>query len=202
MLNTSALALVCKIASNMNIPRNYTFELISDFQNFLTATILQGFDQHLKPYVSKEHLLNVDYFVQICRDPFRSVKTEYRLNSVLEKDDLITDLISFDINPKSQIKNEDENDSKYKGILMPFAFQFKKFFELPQVFELTQKHAEEVSKDENISHFINAEVWKEKLESYELNDTINSVSFNIDETQINNALGSHVCMYNIYLAVI
>lgn len=44
MVNDSALAFVCKLAANMNLPRNFTYAMISEFQNFLSTTFLKGFD--------------------------------------------------------------------------------------------------------------------------------------------------------------
>lgn len=185
-----ALAFVCKLASNMSVPRNHTYEVISDFQVFLSSTILEGFIQHVKPKISREDLPEFDYFMQICRDPFRSVKTEHRLDSVLEEADLIRSSITFDIS-EEQSSEEGEECSNRRGTLMPLAFQFKKFFELPGVFETTQKYSEEVSQSVNVCHFINGEVWKEKLKSYQPNETVIPFHLHMDETQINNALGSH-----------
>lgn len=187
-----ALRFVCKLASNMSVPRNHTFEVITDIQQFLITTMIDGINQHIKPHVSQHHQSSVDFFIEICKDPFRNVRSEFKLDSVLEKEDLIEPLTTFDVNKK---KNKNESDEELevggKGILMPLVFQFKKFFELPDVFEITQKYAEELSKHENISHFINAEVWKEKLKSYGPNETVIPFHFHIDDTQINNALGSH-----------
>lgn len=146
----------------------------------------------MKPYVSEEYQANVNYFIQICQDPFRSVNTEARLDSVLTTAELITPLIKFDIEKNCKDDQTDDSEhSKRNGTLMPLAFQFKKFFELPRVFELTQKYSQEVAKDKNISHFTNAEVWKEKLKSYESKETVIPFHLHVDETQINNALGSH-----------
>lgn len=74
--------------------------------------------------------------------------------------------------------------------IMPLKYQFKKFFELPNVFELTQKYANEVSQ-ETMTHFINGKHWKKKLESYDENDIVIPYHLHTDDVQINNALGSH-----------
>lgn len=75
--------------------------------------------------------------------------------------------------------------------MMPMKFQFRKFFELPGVFEKTQQFATIVSKERDITHFLNASVWKDKLKAFKSTDTVIPFHLHIDDTQVNNALGSH-----------
>lgn len=182
-----ALLFVCSLASKMNIPRSFTYEIVSEVHSFYKSTILKGFDQYVMPYVKDEGQENVSSFIQICREPFRSVDTENKLDSVLHDKKLIKPLIRFDIISPTQ-----DLTSKPKcGVLMPLAFQFKKFFELPGVFHLTQQFANEVSKDHNLSHFLNGSVWKKKLKSFSATDIVIPFHLHIDDTQVNNALGTH-----------
>ncbi|KAJ6639978.1 hypothetical protein Bhyg_12726, partial [Pseudolycoriella hygida] len=183
-----AFSFVCNLASKMNIPRSLTYEILKEFQSFYSVTILKSFDQYVMPYVNDEKKSNVSIFMQICKEPFRSVNTEKKLDSVLQERNLISPLISFDITSQTQ---KDPVSKPKCGVLMPLAFQFKKFFELPGVFELTQQFAEKVSKDCNISHFLNAAAWKEKLKSYSDKNNVIPFHLHIDDTQMNNALGSH-----------
>lgn len=183
-----ALALVCKIASNMNVPRSHTFEVINEFKNFYALTVLKGFDQYVIPRVKIEEESNVEGFIQICRNPFRSVDTESKLDTELKKRDLVSSFDQFDIAENS--RTESDHKPEY-GVLMPLAYQFKKFFELEGVYELTQEFATEASNDTNISHFLNGSVWKGKLKSFKATDIVIPFHVHIDDTQVNNALGSH-----------
>lgn len=180
-VNKMALDFICELSSNMNIPRNYVFEIVDKFKSFFSAIILEGHSEFVKPFVSSVEQSNVEYYIQICKDPFRKVKTECRLDSILEKADLVGPLVPIDFAEKD----------KENGILMPLEFQFKKFFELPNVFQLTQNFANQVSKDTKISHFINSETWKHKIKSFKESDIVIPFHLFIDETQVNNALGSH-----------
>lgn len=208
VVRKKSLELICKLASNMNIPRNYVFEVVDDFDGFYSTILLEGFNKFVKPHVGDEEQSNLEYFIQICKDPFMKVKTESKLDDVLKKLDMVSSLTSFDIAEKKEDKekqqiNEEQIDEenehpakKFKksdesGVLMPMKFQFKKFFELPGVFKLIQDYANQVSNDTKISHFINAETWKNKLKYFNPNDIVIPFHLFIDETQVNNALGSH-----------
>ncbi len=203
------LEFICKLASNMNIPRNYVFELVNDFQSLYSAIILEGIDRFMKPSVGNEEQIYLEYFTKICNDPFMQFKTEYKLDEELKTLDLVSPLIPIDTirKKKSEEENigeEEENideesenppkrfkDSDENGAMMPLRFQFKSFFELPKVFELTQSYANEILKDTNRSHFINSETWQKKIKSFNSNDTVIPFHLFIDDTQVNNALGSH-----------
>lgn len=202
-----ALEFVCKLAGNMNIPRNYVFEVLEYFQSFYRTMITEGFSKFIMPHVCNEQQINVIYLKKLLQDPFRLVKSEYKLDSELTTAKLISPLKQIEpIEPasseemhskrKSSKKKCSGTDSKEfqpekeKVTLMPLEFQFQKFFELPDVFELTQKYAEEVS-GQTLSHFVNGMHWKKKLESYHEDDIVIPYHLHIDDVQLNNSLGSH-----------
>lgn len=195
-----ALELVCKLAGNMCIPRNFVFELLNDFRDFFSKMISEGFSRYVKPHVGNEQNNNVNYLFSIFEDPFKRVDTEYKLDDILKKADLISPLTKVEfikIDDKwheSSEVSEDECETaetaKERVTVMPLEFQFKKFFELPNVFEKTQKFTEEVSK-QYLGHFINGKIWKKKLESFNKDDIVIPFHLHTDDVQTNNALGAH-----------
>lgn len=197
-IHKSALEFVCKLAGNMCIPRNFVFELLDDFKRFFSTMIADGFSEHVKPHVCKEKKVNLNYLLSIFEDPFKRVDSEYKLDSILHKANLISPLTNVEFvkiddewydsaDCDLDVKNATEKESV---IVMPLEFQFKKFFELPNVFKMTQNYAKEVSQ-KNLGHFINGEIWKQKLKSFKKEDIVIPYHLHSDEVQINNALGAH-----------
>ncbi len=192
-IHNESLEFVCKLAGNMNIPRNYVFELLHDFRNFYSKMIAEAFSQYVKPNVCAGQKINVEYLVQILDDPFKRVNSEYQLDKLLKKADLISPLEKVTLGELSDDESEEvsqKEKEKERVTVMPLEFQFKKFFELPNVFEETQKFAKEVSQ-RNLGHFINGEVWKKKLRSYNADDIVIPYHLHTDDVQMNNALGAH-----------
>ena len=52
-------------------------------------------------------------------------------------------------------------------ILMPIEFQMKNIFELPNVFKSSRENAQRIMREGKLNHFINCEVWKQKMLAYD-----------------------------------
>lgn len=235
-IHQRALEFVCKLAGNMCIPRNFVFEVLSDFKKFYSTMLTEGFSQYILPDLCEEKRVNVEYLLKTFENPFKRVDSEYKLNRILHDADLIStpkdikfvkidgkwydaaeipdfsdeDSLETEDNAesedvddggaddsekaqdsakiwKSRVKNATERENV---LLMPLEFQFRKFFELPNVFKKTQEYAKEVS-EKNLGHFINGETWKKKLESFHKDDIVIPFHLHTDDVQVNNALGAH-----------
>ena len=77
------------------------------------------------------------------------------------------------------------------GALMPIKFQIKTFLELLGVFEKIWIHTNLIMESRVLSHFINRSLWKKKLSSYDKNTFVIPYFMFIDDTQVNNPIGSH-----------
>lgn len=191
-----ALEFICKLAGNMSIPRNYVFELLHDFQTFYSKMLEEGINQYVKPFLPNERQINIEYLQQIFKDPFKRINTEHNLDTTLKRADLISPLTKVrllqDETSEESCDGEKEQNrfEKESVTIMPLEFQFKKFFELPDVFRRTQEYAKSV-REQNLGHFINAKLWKKKLESFKPEDVVIPFHLHTDDVQTNNALGSH-----------
>lgn len=75
---------------------------------------------------------------------------------------------------------------------MPIEHQIKKFFELPNVFEKVKSNTLNLQASNKRDHFINGNIWKEKLKQYKSEDTVIPFHFYGDGVQLNNPLGTHI----------
>ncbi|XP_067621220.1 uncharacterized protein [Eurosta solidaginis] len=82
------------------------------------------------------------------------------------------------------------DESKVQGCIMPIHFQIRKFFELPSVLDTVLRNMEILSKEYNITHFINSTSFKEKTQFYN-GKIIVPFFIYLDSFEINNPLGIH-----------
>lgn len=82
-------------------------------------------------------------------------------------------------------------NKRAKFSLSPIHFEIKKFFELPNVFEKEMENTINIQRQPRYSHFINGDLWKEKLKSFK-SDVVLPYHLYMDGIQLNNALVTHV----------
>lgn len=195
----AALDFGCKLAANMNVPRNSVFEVINDTKRFL-CSIVEGMQSLVIPWVKEENVIDFKNIISIMGESLESVSTEYQLNKCLLEKKLISSVRKVKIgertvDPLMHSDSDDEDDgevSKQETVsLMPINFQIKSFFELPHVFEKLQSNTENIKKDGRLNHFINGKLWKSKLQHFSKDDVVIPYHLHIDDTQTNNPLGTH-----------
>lgn len=77
-----------------------------------------------------------------------------------------------------------------KGLLMPIKFQFKKFFEHGNNFQLSLDRLNNLNSSGSLKNFIQGDLWKTKLVNFSDKIVFPYFLF-IDDLEINNPLGSH-----------
>ncbi|KAG4071911.1 hypothetical protein HA402_006072, partial [Bradysia odoriphaga] len=77
------------------------------------------------------------------------------------------------------------------GTLMPIQFQLRKFFEMKNVFKTVMENTNNIANENCLNHFINGTLWKSKLSAFTAVQIVIPYHLYADETQINNALGTH-----------
>ncbi|KAJ6642692.1 hypothetical protein Bhyg_07646, partial [Pseudolycoriella hygida] len=92
--------------------------------------------------------------------------------------------------------NEDISESEDRvkiavGTFMPLQCQIKKFFEEKDVFATIMQNERKIRNENQLNHFINGSIWKSKLSAYNADQTVIPYYLYSDETQVNNALGTH-----------
>lgn len=74
---------------------------------------------------------------------------------------------------------------------MPIAFQIRKFLELPNVFDKIMLNTAKILEQEDTEHFIQCDLWKDKLKNYKPDQIVIPYHFYGDGVQLNNPLGPH-----------
>lgn len=214
-LKKEALSIILEIMANMNFARSVGFEILGLFQKFLKK-LVDELKLIVGPIAGPENEHILEDFITAIESSFSGVSTEYKLHSTLVKNDLLCSLKQFVIlteNCESEDVDDDDDEEeevednngeavgadekemvfneRAKFCLSPIHFEIKKFFELPNVFEKVMENTATIQRQPRYSHFINGDLWKEKLESFDKDDIVIPYHLYMDGVQLNNALGTH-----------
>ncbi len=164
--------------------------------------------------VETEKKTTIDKFTSIIDNSLHEVRSEHVFHSKIYKLDLIrelpkTEIITEESQPiENEMHERDEEDAtsnddqeREEGLkpeieiatvtIMPIAFQIKKFFEMPNVYNKVKTFMEDIENCGTICNFINGTLWKGKLKAYENTDIVIPYHLYFDQAQLNNALGTH-----------
>lgn len=139
--------------------------------------------------------LKIKNFKLVILDPFQYCSTEYGLSKWLLENNFKSNIKQFTINNDvCTVSHGGEviyDEKLTKGALLDLKFQFKKYFELDNNFELHYNTLNQLkSNTETISNFVQADLWKKKTSLYE-GKIVFPFFLYIDDVEINNPLGSH-----------
>ncbi|XP_031349636.1 uncharacterized protein LOC116175587 [Photinus pyralis] len=81
-------------------------------------------------------------------------------------------------------------EEKIQGVIMPMAFQLKKYFELDGIFALYKENLLQLESKCVLENFVNGELWQKKKLQFE-EKTVFPVFLYFDDFGINNCLGPH-----------
>ncbi|KAI8116129.1 hypothetical protein CVS40_11743 [Lucilia cuprina] len=147
----SAAKFVAKLHSVKNLLRSDVNNIRYFVETLILNPVVQFIEQSQNPYNnSNKSLINVLKDVTML---FDGVKTESKLNKVLQEKDLIGNVHSFQIN----------NNEKSNGIVMPLEFQFKKNFEHDDFIDKVLEHMEFIQSNDK---FINYRAFVETEEKF------------------------------------
>lgn len=126
------------------------------------------------------------------------MRTEHKLIQTLKNRDLLCEFEVFDIHVGvSGVQKNGRTvigGNKNTGVLLPIAFQFRKRFEQNDLLLKALTEMGSLSKASGVRNFLQGSLWKEKSKFYQESDKIAIPFFlYIDDSEVNNPLGSHVC---------
>lgn len=103
--------------------------------------------------------------------PFDSFKSDYLMNKWLIDHGFLEECVQFLINESvGTVMHHGDvvyDDVNTKGVLLPLKFQFKKYFEKPNVFQETLRKINSFPEDyDGYVNFINGKLWKQKVAEY------------------------------------
>jgi len=195
-----ALCLLSKWYGESGVPRNKIQLIIDDFTDFINDCLPQLKNEVLDALTKFQPtcdiiLSNISSMFDAMCNPFKNLKTEHKRFKVLDE-------IGMLIRPKTIHVGNRINDKLQNGCVIaenvpiniysvPLPILFKRFFELPNVYNTMITYTNELLKDTNIIfNYIQSESWREKIEIYP-NKTLFPFLLYFDEFETNNPLGSH-----------
>lgn len=161
----------------------------------ITKPIAELLDSFVKEKINDPLLLSS--FKKLSLDisnTFTLCSTEYRLMNWLMEEQYINHLNQIIINREiTSVYGKGEviyDEHITKGLLMPMKFQFKKFFEHGNNFQLSLDCLNNLNSSDSLKNFIQGDLWKTKLMNFSDKIVFPYFLF-IDDLEINNPLGSH-----------
>jgi len=196
-LYKSAIEFIMNLHSN----NNFTFKDILTIQTGLKDKLLKPLSVIHKNIVEceiKDPLVKGKFtqFSSVLSDPFKHCNSEHNLIKWLKQNDYLENAKQFTINSQIDIVQHGGyvmyDESLTKGVLLPLRFQFRKFLELGDNFKTMYDKLINYNQcnDNTICNFIQCDVWKKKLNSFE-GKIVFPFFLYADDIEINNPLGSH-----------
>lgn len=198
--HNQCLNLAMQMHSQPNLSRKDVFSVQSSFSHITTNSILNQFERFVGENFGMDTQKRSDFeeFMEGLRDPFKLCDTEHKLIQTLKNRDLLCEFEVFDVHVG--ISGIQKNggmaigENKTTGVLLPIAFQFRKRFEQNDLLLKALTEMDSLSKACGVRNFLQGSLWKKKSRFYRESGKIAIPFFlYIDDSEINNALGSHVC---------
>jgi hypothetical protein len=193
-LQESALKIVLSLISQNNLARKEAFQIIELFKNNILNKMSCGLIEIFGDDISSERKEHFELLTETIANPFVKVDTEYRLIKNLKELGVFEPPISFSINNEISVAQKNGLPTIdvviAKGAIMPIEFQIKNFFERPGILKLVLENIKKYEESGEISHFVNAELWKMKTQNMQGKICIPYFLYT-DGVSIDNDLGSH-----------
>ncbi|KAL5241878.1 hypothetical protein ACI65C_009288 [Semiaphis heraclei] len=174
-------------------------ELQQNITKLITSSISKEINKiviHNNNTLDRETKNAFNSIIHFCNDPFEGLDTEYKFLNTLQTSDFYekSNIITLDNTIQNVILHNVNtvDEKKTKGVILPLKFQFRKYFEAPDVFDSFMEHHNSLNTESDMTNFINTQLWKEKISLINKGDSILIPYFlYFDDFEINNPLGSH-----------
>lgn len=180
--------------------KNFTKKNVEDIQKLVSNTFLCAIADNLKYFIDYIPNLRIRTLLQKLianiSEAFDVCKTDYLMNKWLKENDLMMDSVQFSINetvcPIVYHGDVVYDEVNTKGILLPLKFQFKKYFEKPDVLKNTLNKINICQENPNeYFNFTQGYLWKKKMSMYNADEICIPYFLYFDDFEINNPLGTH-----------
>lgn len=180
--------------SKSNLSRNNVVEIQSQISSLMSYTV-NAIEEVMLQYIPITKRNEIINFLNVCRDPFGNIGSEFRFISDLKEKDLFKYPIEHTVNNEvtETVRGGIPvlNAAPAKAYILDLKFQFQKFFELPNVLSICQKNYEKLISEERLCNFINGKVFKEKMKNFSNDQIVIPFVLYFDDFEVNNPLGSH-----------
>jgi len=197
-LKKAALEFSIQYYGKLNLSRKDATELQQNITKIITSSI----SKEISKIVIHNNTLDektknaFKSIINFCNDPFEGLDTEYKFLNTLQTNDFYekSNIITLDNTIQNVVLHNVNtvDEKKTKGVILPLKFQFRKYFEAPDVFDSFMEHHNSLNTESDLTNFINTQLWKDKIVLINKGDSILIPYFlYFDDFEISNPLGSH-----------
>ncbi|CAD6227244.1 GSCOCG00011948001-RA-CDS [Cotesia congregata] len=197
-LKREAALYIAKLFDLPDLPRSRVHDITNGFTQFLNNSPITILFMHLLNSLeflneSPNNLLAMKTMLALILNPFEELRTEHQCLQHFEDTDTYIPPIEVVVGTKKRYKNiKDEIISTNENItvqVIPLQQVLQKFFELPNVFELTLTYISNLENEKILySNIIQGLKWREKKNFGER--IVFPILFYQDDYETNNPLGS------------
>lgn len=147
---TCVTKFVLSLHNNNNFSRKDVYAIQKSVNNCLVDPILDTFKSFADEKLETNTLIYNEFvnIISKCRNPFKSMSSDYLLNEYLKKNYYIEDINEFTISSEiSSIHHSGfltYDEVKITGTLMPIKFQFNKLFEKGNLLKETLRNMQQI----------------------------------------------------------
>lgn len=194
-----------KFYSLNDVTRKHSWEIMSSLTSFLNGNAFCNLENNVIHKLQQlgETPQNIDIFKKqfdSLRNPFDCINlnSEHLLKMSFVKNGTLILPLQVTVGERKEFKKITSNappvlvNVKVSIEFIPLRFVFKKFFEMPNIFEQTMQYIEFLNSCKVIiSNFIQAKFWQNLKSNFDSNKTILPLFLYFDDYETNNPLGSH-----------
>ncbi|XP_043271173.1 uncharacterized protein [Venturia canescens] len=189
----SAAYLVCKLYNKSTLPRAYIADIINMITEYLNSTCFDAMKKKCKSLVNSNNN-TLFKMIEITQNSFEYFKSEHLTFSIFEKLNCLIRPVSIPVHAVLK-PCRDENQTIARSTettiqVVPIKKVFKKFLELPNVFNMIVSNIRNVKKSLSIISIMQGTTWK-SIEKEFHNQFVLPLLLYHDDFEINNSLGSH-----------
>nr|XP_022904569.1 uncharacterized protein LOC111416710 isoform X2 [Onthophagus taurus] len=176
-IKRSFVAFLLQLHSKKNLTRKNILDIQDSIKFTITTPMSEYIHSDVIPFIHNDLVLKkVKYLSETLQNPFKGIDTEYKFFKVITDIGIYQHPKSFTIsNSVSEIivNNSPTIESRLvEGCILDLHFQFKKYFETGNNFELTIQNMQRLQNCNKLSNFINGFLWKKKTQCQISNNII------------------------------
>lgn len=191
-----------KLHSRNNFSRKDVNSLVSIIQSGVIDPIVRDFQNYIDvnfgAISTSSQRASLSTLIAKYENAFVRCRSDYQLFKYLHKYNLTSDAYEFTINKEiAPIFRNGElriDEEKCTGVLLPIAFQFRRFFEQHDRLSCAINELNKFKKNQIDCiprHIITSESWQRKIKSFPSDAIVMPFFMYADDAEINNPLGGH-----------
>lgn len=189
-LKLCALKFIMDLHNKSSITRSQVLFITNDVTTFIFQNVRKLLTKFIFPNIDTNSIKTFETILKFIESPFDEFKTEYKLMSYLEKNNLYKKPTEFIVDSSNLTSNDSITNSKI--VIPDVKFNFTRFLETNNMLDRIIEYMNRLDSTNDsgiLSNFIHGSVWKKKKESFEGKLVIPYLLY-ADDFEINNPLGS------------